>query len=542
MVSIFFLRMINMTLFLLLALWFLSPLGGQAALRMLTLEDAVAVRTPTEIWYRSSDTATQLVDSASLARGVIGRVNAIYMSSLFVNDESRRKPLDIYGNLKVPMYEALDPKKADKSGFIPIDPENPTYSSLIGVPFQGALEEGNATFSIHSSYSSLSCTKPANKSADQLPPAMKKAMLNVDNPFDTWRSMFLNMTEESWASQRTHNRTIAYNLNAPRTLDFVSWIGKVRVNNVATNYYAYSLCSQTETYLESRVSCQGRSCGITSVRPSLIPHEPPHLSLLDGKSPFLNGFFYTLFSQSTNSEMSSGQTTVTEWYINDPFTPWTTQNSMVSLLNLTAEAFSTRFTTAFNSYYSVYISPDSILGIPLSLSNLTDPTPADVPKFWGNRTHPPAPGTTHFGQTADPWNPFAPFLARRTPATWEVTKQRYRVNWVWMTSFLVSGIALMGVAMGGLWVQLGRVAPEFLGTVAGCLRDAKWGGGMGDGGGSWLDGWEASRRGRSRRVWICDVEGGGEKGKVALVCEGEEEWERRGEKGWRGVECEREYR
>lgn len=117
---------------LLLMLWALSPLGGQASLRVISI--------------------------GSFLEKTNSTVIASIMSASFLSNRNQ----DLWGNLRFPAIEQIESayKAAGNSSVGWYDvPENTnmTYSSLVGTPVTLIPSEGNTTFMLSGSYMSFSC-------------------------------------------------------------------------------------------------------------------------------------------------------------------------------------------------------------------------------------------------------------------------------------------------------------------------------------------------------------------------------------------------
>src|SRR5208282_3416632 len=65
-----------------------------------------------------------------------------------------------WGNVKIPKMETLDPKTADKDGWMPVPSQNVSYTSLIGSAIAGIPSGGNSGLQITSSYFHTDCQTP----------------------------------------------------------------------------------------------------------------------------------------------------------------------------------------------------------------------------------------------------------------------------------------------------------------------------------------------------------------------------------------------
>ncbi|KAH0352339.1 hypothetical protein KCU83_g3891, partial [Aureobasidium melanogenum] len=154
-------RSLSLLSLLLIAIWSLSLLGGQASLRIVgsnlqandTTRQLQYVNTSSNVLngiYAGADTAPQFVP-----------VNALFGAALVGASSSSSSSVDAWGNMKIPWIENLDPLMADAEGWYSIPQLNSTdgYTSLIGLPLSMISDASNLTtsFDIETSYWTLSC-------------------------------------------------------------------------------------------------------------------------------------------------------------------------------------------------------------------------------------------------------------------------------------------------------------------------------------------------------------------------------------------------
>ncbi|KAI9786738.1 MAG: hypothetical protein M1835_002983 [Candelina submexicana] len=130
-----------------MALWALSPIGGQASLRVVTVDSSTVERTTTfrylstgNIWMPGKGDSAQ----QSLA------TNALFISSLA--SPLTHKSIDPWRNMKVPMLELLNSTQTSVNGDWLSVPTNPTYAALIGLPILGVSFAVNSTFNLETDY------------------------------------------------------------------------------------------------------------------------------------------------------------------------------------------------------------------------------------------------------------------------------------------------------------------------------------------------------------------------------------------------------
>jgi hypothetical protein len=130
----------------LVALWAFSPFGSQAMLRFVNVE-RLAVNGSTTVQYlypagfQSDTNNNPLALSAS---------NVILSASLLSVGTTYYEPQDVFGNLKIPALESLN-TSTESSDWISLSSfDQPSYSSLVGIPVAAPTNQGNLTFTMKS--------------------------------------------------------------------------------------------------------------------------------------------------------------------------------------------------------------------------------------------------------------------------------------------------------------------------------------------------------------------------------------------------------
>jgi hypothetical protein len=146
---------------LLIAIWSLSPLGGQASLRIIgsaiqssnTTRLLQYVNTSSNVLdetYAGADTASQFVPA-----------DALFGAALLGPSSSPSSSVDSWNNLKIPWIDGLDPSTADAQGWYSVTQLNSSddFTSLIGVSLSTVTHASNMTtsFNMETSYWTLSC-------------------------------------------------------------------------------------------------------------------------------------------------------------------------------------------------------------------------------------------------------------------------------------------------------------------------------------------------------------------------------------------------
>lgn len=182
----FALRSFTLSTLLLLILWTINPIGGQASLRMISLDPNIASESPNIAYLASNPLISLQADvlvgasSYSMYRPYI---SSLYGTTLFAPEAAtqysnkstdntgfddlisrlgglkpavRRVTTDIWGNIRIPVLHLLpgyDSLAEDLWVEVPTD-QIPPYSSIIGIPLRQLPPSnvGNLTFNIETNY------------------------------------------------------------------------------------------------------------------------------------------------------------------------------------------------------------------------------------------------------------------------------------------------------------------------------------------------------------------------------------------------------
>ncbi|KAK4539710.1 hypothetical protein LTR36_010421 [Oleoguttula mirabilis] len=341
---------------LLVVLWALSPLGGQASLRVMTVGNTTISR-PDSFQYMVQNRSFAPFDTADDA-SEIAVIDGIFVASLLSPWKTKLSTVDTWGNVKIPMIEALENSlTSDSDGwYTPVATEM-VYSSLIGTPIASIQDTDiNTTLTIETSYWRLECPVLAN--ADQPP--------NTNISESPWAAA--NGMSGTLASNTTYPRVMPSNETqllaeestpipddlSPRTIVYNTW------DNDANYTKTGSICQIYTTYVEAEVSCAGLTCAASQLRRSTLPHPPAAWTFFDAGS-FTWGHFASIFVALINGH--SATATGVQLYFVDPQSPFDV-NFDKALSTLAPQVYATRFAQLLNSVWAatvgMYAIPDGI--------------------------------------------------------------------------------------------------------------------------------------------------------------------------------------
>jgi hypothetical protein len=445
----FRLRLLHNTLPLLLILWVLSPLGGQASLRVVFLTDLTE-----EVRVYYLDSLTQMFSgTVSIYEDTI---KAVFISALLAPVSTKEGYRDLFGNLKVPLLEEYNagPQFADGEGWYTTETEQtPAYSSLIGLPIMGLPAEGTTALNIETSYMYSDCLLTQRDD--------DTSGLNYTSCHN---GLYKGMTLALDADPE-------FNASDPSTAPRKIWFGSMAGALTAE-------CSLTTTYVEIRHLCNGNSCAPAAIRRSKLPHKPATTTWLDGLSSNewrlpVPIFFCSGFINATDmGTISPYRRSVLERYLANPDTAFSDVEGstapLADLANLSNHIFSRRFTQVMNTYWLAATAPVSVSG------NFTIPYPGYGHGFVSNTT-----------------------------SEWRTTKDVLDYDTTWLVVLMVSSLVMLAAGIATVVLNLMRRGPEVLDSFTSMLRDNPYV--HENTGASTEDASEKVRRLRKTRVMLGDV-------------------------------------
>ncbi|KAK7513644.1 hypothetical protein IWZ03DRAFT_443995 [Phyllosticta citriasiana] len=508
------LRLLSLWTFLLVGIWSLSPVGGQAVLRLLRPEGVPKMSTPTLFYYPHHELSMiwgnnggsgasynmvfwEMVYGAALSAANSAVLLANGSSPGFEDAVQRITPSeaingtrqDMWGNVRIPLLHLL-PGYNRSSPHQWVDvllDEVVAFESLIGVPVRGisTSDAGNMTFNLSASYNVLDCSD----------------FTNLTRWFQT--------NDTQFERHKTRNKTIYYENSSGRTApnffmdllsvdaqepygpskDILVFGGRSGDSNIRS-YDEMTFCHVTLTYVDVYVECirlfvRGQlSCAARKVRQKLdIPSGPETQEM----SPFRTWSHNNLYELSfllvgTHPSQSSPF----ERYLGDPTNLFPSKGDYDSYpiySHISSPIFSARLTMLINTFWYITLNTTTFLG-----TNLGVPSPTDS-KF------------SHWGTTTGNWT---------TP-----TPQTYSISKIWMSLYVIATAILSACALITIILQSRTRAPDILSSVSSLTRDSPYFVAV-PRGGSGLEGSERARLLKDIWVRIQDVQPENQVGKIAF--------------------------
>jgi hypothetical protein len=546
----------------LLFLWTLSPLGGQASLRLMTRQRQDSF-SAAKLRYMTTGPGGSMwgLSSTYSGSGKFADAGALYTAALLAPLETKIGPRDPWGNVKIPNLEYLNNTKPDTNGWIVVpDIQEPeTYSALVGLPVVGLPQSDKSNFTIESTYITVDCGR-----FNQTPyPGVDNtnngrtdfAKLEALVPGEVWLNKSLNNPFEPSEGQTT-SFFIDTNLGSPwvpedpmyepllgRLDGFFGDYNKTRLKGkvalakrelIYTSMYATTMessefglniarCTLAQNHVEATVECDGAQCATKKVRKSLSDTRPSEFTAFE-HGLIMRGFAKQFPVAVT---FSVGSSPTERFLANSSVFPFiqqagqTTQDVAYTNLSLIEPAiFSRRLSSVINTYYQLTVQPTGYFG---SLSgNLSVYGPDTLPVTDINMYLPSNFSATEnsffdwypmfdtFVQTSD-----SPFIGATTTARTTTTEEIFVRNTAWLCLLMISSVAIFVVGVTALVLKRRTLGPEMFGCVASLTYENPWV--KVPSGGTMLDAMERARLLRNVQVHVADVCGNDDVGHIAFA-------------------------
>ncbi|XPS94379.1 hypothetical protein M3J09_003695 [Ascochyta lentis] len=549
----------------LLFLWALSPLGGQASLRLMKRHNEGSPST-SKIRYMTTGPGGTMwgLSSTYSGDGKFADASALYTAALLAPLSTKAGTSDPWGNVKIPNLESLNVSTSDVQGWIEVPtvefPE--TYSSLVGLPIVGLPMVGKSNFTIESTYLTVECGpfsqapypgvgnstnngKTNFTKLDELLPFSGQVWLNKsqNNPFEPSKgrraSFFLDTNLGSpWVPEDPD-----YDMLLGRLDGFVGHYNETRLSDegsktkrelVFTSMYATSAdsseyglniarCTLGQTHVESMIVCTGDQCATQKIRESTTDRRPSALT------SFEHGLIMQNFAQQFPIAVSfnTGSSPTERFLSNSSAFPFVQQAGHLTqdvaysnLTLLTPEVFSRRLSLLFNTYYQLTIQPTGYFG---SLSkNLSLYGPDTLPVTDVNVYLPSNLSATN--NSFFDWYPTfdtevqsseSPFIGATTEAHTVTMQEIFLCNFAWLALLMVSSTVIFITGAVGLVLKRKTLGPEMFGFVTSMTYENPWV--NIPKGGTMLDAMERARLLKDMEVHVGDVRGDEDTGHIAFA-------------------------
>jgi hypothetical protein len=446
-------------------LWCLSPLGGQASLRILEVatEARFGGREPI-LYLPTGGMSSHGMENGVLASGdaatSFAAINALYSANLLAPLSVKSSDSDTWGNLKIPWLQPPEDITLQSGSWsiVPSLTSADNYSSLVGLPQAGLVRKPQTLqdFAFEYAYMDLQCPFPTYNVSKQDPNFIRqlglvwssnnKSMFTNDAK-NTITSFFLD-TNTPMSNKRVDNVLLDQNATT-RSDPSLQTSRNVLFGSLDSSSSTVLLrnCTVSLIYAEAQAQCTQDGCRVKAVRPSAkYQDRNPNLTLLE--SYVLSYHFMQDFPLATGS-VHNGDTSPTEYYVRGAHIPFGTATAgLPGLATLPNDLFAIRMGQLMNTYLQLSLAPLAYTG------DLPGPN-EDV---W--KTSNKSISTEVYDET------LPPFLPISSNSTITVTTEVYKCNYLWFSLLLVSSCLLL--MLGSVGTALSHLchAPDMMGYVS----------------------------------------------------------------------------
>ena len=202
--SQFLMRRLTLVGVNLLFLWAMSPLGGQASLRLLERSTSTTVRfMPLRYLSTGPGSAVWAMTSGTYVENDEGltQIEPLYAAALFGSDQVKKGPEDTWGNVKIPFTHELNTSWTAVPEIIS-RPED--YRALVGIPVIGRPTNRDGGFNLETSHLTVEC-KPF-----QTTTVRKHNYTELQRivPGQIWKNM--SKSDSPWGEKGVRERTATF--------------------------------------------------------------------------------------------------------------------------------------------------------------------------------------------------------------------------------------------------------------------------------------------------------------------------------------------
>ncbi|KAJ4340225.1 hypothetical protein N0V95_007545 [Ascochyta clinopodiicola] len=551
----------------LLFLWALSPLGGQASLRLMQRDNQPDFTSAKLRYLTTGPGGTAFgVMTEGYSRRKYAEAGSLYNAALLAPLSTKTGPRDSWDNVKIPSLGALNGSEPDKDRWITVPSRNLSpemYSSLVGVPIVGLPNNAESNFTLEYNYLAVECgsfdqqpypgqhgtndptatnyTKmdemiPGyiwyNKSAaDGHPfdPYLGRASFLIDTPRDMVRGFTSNQKDpdvlmgrlDGFFGNYNRSRLTQAEIETPRQLTFASVYGIGR--NGEGQGLSITNCSLYQHHAEASVKCDGTKCAVDRLRKSRSDTRPNALTMLE----YFSVTDAIAKEFPTAIKFNEGSSPTELFMMNTSAYPFAVRAGRLfpnevyaNLSDLSPEVFSRRLSLVLNTYNQLSAQSTGYFG---SLTgNLSAYGPDTLPVTDINvylpanlsaTEHSFFDWSTRFGQTAIDLE--YPFLGATVTAVVKSTTQIFVCNFAWFALLVVASTVILTTGIVGIVLKRKTLGPEMFGFVTSMTYENPW---LNiPTGGTMLDSMERARLLKDIEVRIGDVRGDEDVGHIAFA-------------------------
>lgn len=412
--------------------WLLSPFGGQSALRVLRQETRYLNTTQTYHYLDPLNVEESVMGGASAINSGRSTFTPLFLAALLSSADFQVKPADLWGNVKLPSYRAIENTTAEEWKSVPSYKDNTVkWSSLIGIPvsaFNGQDFTAHSMnhFTVKARQFDISCTSNAEIS--------RGPSTNASWPtISPWRL--------ETAIEQPKNCTDGCKLKGCDAYPCPFNSTSMTDTGSDTETASRAECEYSYEYVEASVECIGSLCRAISMRKLDMYTD----GYSEDSDDFLRGvvmynLMTTLSSVDTIGVAAArvrGSTNMEAWLMDPENFIGATGGVNVDLYQLPVDVFADRLTILWNTFFQATYASRALAG------NLDKATSMNI--------------TDNLG-TNITFNSTQSLVSQRVDV--------YRVNWRWFSVLLGCSLVLLCAAYAGLVLKYLSIAPDIVGYAS----------------------------------------------------------------------------
>jgi hypothetical protein len=459
----------------LLIFWALSPIGGQASLRLLSRVNKGTKRTE-NLRYADFGPLGNFYADTYLYDLVPPSISNTFGAALMQSIEQKKSAVDSWGNVKIPRLELFTNQEPDRNGWTDVSkvPSLEVYSSLLGLPIVNLPDthDGSTTFIAGIAYVSLSCGQPYITTRTFPDVSFNVSCLNCF-PFDVNRSV---STDRSYYNNRlarvkeflgytnTTDRQLPAGLLRPqRTIIIQGYI-----DNIISLKSPTFNCHVRQNLVDVEIYCQQNRCRASRMRKSVTDKRNENTTSFDmwGVRVLRHMSKQNLAPDGGVDSNASGAELFLQNASSLPVIPYIAGTfHTVNLSNITPEAIASKMTILLNTYIQIFIAPTAFAG-GLDTGNMSIYGPEHTldnglltvanESFWRNRELFDFPDIFGMGNNF----PYFPFIAASTTATVTSLTLVYKPVIAWAVILIVTCVGLLAIEAVGLFFRFRTWGPD----------------------------------------------------------------------------------
>jgi hypothetical protein len=505
--SLMKLRIFNTWVPLVLSVWCLSPLGGQASLRAV-YSDVSSIKSTMEFHHLDNNHTSPINIYSSSAARFNPAINALFVTALASSNSSKLGSQDMYGNLRLPMLEAITSELATDTWYDLRDRDVPAHAALLGIPFIGAPSNANSSFNVQTSYTFCSCSVTV-ESFDEPRSRWNVSALTAVGPNTT--TMTYGQEYPSIGPRlRDINVARQWNDTTPRVIGLQSL-----TTGATPQLLTEAWCNLSTTYIEAQVLCSGGPQNCTTISVRKAPHQPwpETATILDciwGESchgSAARGLAASVFRSLMGVIPPAGMGILTplEQYFHTPGAPFLPPNDDLAIGKIGDKLFSQRLTQLLNTYLLACSAPYAISG------NFSFPTEGG--------TYSPGHSIATFPSSS--FHGVSSYGIQTTEGQVERSQVVLRCHVLWTIVLIAVSSLLIATGISTAILDSRRKGPQVLDDFTSSLRYNPYA--SIEQKNSIEDGIDIARRSRHVRIQLGDVRPHDEVGLVAVATMGDDE-------------------